>query len=331
MGVDKVKEKIVASILCFGDRHEYIQDVVYSCKSLNINTFIVFCNAISDDYAAKIRGIFESSDLDLHILHSENNAGSAGGFRSIISYYYNRTDADYLLLLDDDSILQSVYDDFRIITEGRPVISLYRSDRKSMRDVLEGKSPKFVYPPAGSVLGFDVVYYLRKLLLGSSIQGTSGLASSAGLHEAPYGGLILHRSAVSAVGFPRSDFFLYADDIEFSRRLTGCFGPIPLEARISIREMDASWNAGTGSNNFLFKLRASKNFVRNYYSVRNRIFIDRSASGRSVIGRIRFRINYALVRLLIWTFWPSADRRPLNMALRDGTNGNLGKIDDRLL
>jgi|TARA_A100001391_G_scaffold205337_2_gene205136 GT2 family glycosyltransferase len=317
---------VSAGILCFGDRYGYIEMVVRSCVEIGIEHIILFANSCSDDYATHIEHLV-SIGLVSTVLRSDDNVGSAAGYSAILANWVENSDNESILLLDDDSVLTPT-GEFALDCEligSASAASVYRPDRMVMRRAVEGVSTDQLYPPVGSALAFDIFHTPRRLFRRTPQQPRDREAR-AKLLEAPYSGLIIGRDVIEKIGKPNSDYFIYADDTEFTRRIVKHFGPIFILQSLNINDMEPSWNAGMRSNNFLVKLFSSKSDVRAYYSIRNRLFIDKeTAANRGKTTYFRFVVNYTIVRMVIYTFLRSEVRKSALRALQDGYHGRLGR------
>jgi hypothetical protein len=119
------------------------------------------------------------------------------------------------------------------------------------------------------------------------------------LHEAPYSGLVISRQVTEGIR-PNLNYFVYADDIEYTRKLSKRLGGIRISYNLRLEERELSWNGGSGSSNFLLMVARGVVGARLYYSIRNRAMLDLDENrSASVISRVVFRINYLITLAIL--------------------------------
>ncbi len=314
-------QSLSVGVLCYGERSTYIDKVVADALTLKPVEITLFCNSCSPGYMAVVETLAVQHQ-NIRIVKSEENIGSAGGFGALIDDFAVRGKGKHLLLLDDDSGVRRILPNDDILG---PVQVVLRKDRKVMRDALQGISHSLLYPPAGSVLAFDAIYYARKLAtkLLPSVRKQTAVTL---LKEAPYSGLVISKKLVNSIEGPRADFFIYADDTEYTRRLSQLAGGIKIITYLELFEYDQSWNAGAGSNNFIYKLRTRGSNFSTYYSVRNRVYLDKIDAENSGFGAsMRFRFNILLLSVVTRLLLKGRALVVFREAVSDALNGRLGK------
>jgi len=137
--------------------------------------------------------------------------------------------------------------------------------------------------------------------------------------------MLFHSDLVQKFGVPDERFVLYADDTEYSGRITRGGGRILLVTGASIRDAEPSWNAEQAYANSFVALLTAKEDLRAYYSVRNNVYL---ATHVWPINRCVLRLNR---RAFLATLWiasrilrRSERYRLLRRAIADGENGRLG-------
>jgi len=189
------------------------------------------------------------------------NVGSAKAFAAGIEAAL-RGDSRFFVLLDDDNIIapggvNALLSEIRTDPEGmrhpeRLAALGWRHDGASFADV----------PARSSFLNFR---------LGRK---PGRRETAAALPFAPYGGLLAHRDLFAAIGLPRPDMVLYADDTEYTSRIVKAGGRIaPVEA-CKICDADQSWNRAAVTTSYLVRLLEEGSDFRVYYSIRNRVWFD---------------------------------------------------------
>lgn len=314
-------QSLSVGVLCYGERSTYINKVVADAQTLKPLEITLFCNSCSLGYIAVVEDLAVQHQ-NIRILKSEENIGSAGGFGALIDDFAFRGISTHLLLLDDDSGVRRILPNDNILGPAQVVL---RKDRKVMRDALQGISHSLLYPPPGSVLAFDAIYYARKLA-AKLLQFDRKQEAVTLLKEAPYSGLVVSKELVNSIEGPRADFFIYADDTEYTRRISQLAGGIEIITSIELFEYDQSWNSGSGSNNFIYKLRTSGSDFSTYYSVRNRVYLDKIDAENSGMGpSMRFRFNIMLLGVITRLLLKGRTLGAFEEAISDAVNDRLGK------
>jgi hypothetical protein len=301
---------LTVGILTYGNRLSYVRKAVASSLTIPTSRVIIASNGCPVEVVDSLR-VIASREPRVFVIELGSNLGSAGGYRAVIQSFCCSKDSggDHLLLLDDDCVIEFADPDALQGLSPNRGYAIFRSDRRIMRRIAAGIPTSTLYPPVGSFLGFDPVFLLRKMI-SVRLRRQSGERI---LLEAPYSGLILSRAIIEAIGLPRLDFYLYGDDTEYTRRIVAKFGGIQLLSGVSIRELETSWNAGVGSNNFLLRLRRAGTSDRTFYSVRNGVYLDHVSASSSARTRLRFRLN----RILYLSLFRIALRRDVYDFVRE--------------
>ena len=148
--------------------------------------------------------------LGLKTLFLPENTGGAGGFFHGLKWLSSNWHGDFIWLLDDDAC-----------PEAEALEKLLRAVQKNPQAIgffpgvytRQGKVEKYSWPKKRFRPG-DLPPYpgyspaeIQKELLGPVAAGT-------------FVGLLLRPSALKKVGFPRADFFICFDDLEYTWRLS---------------------------------------------------------------------------------------------------------------
>lgn len=149
----------------------------------------------------------ESLDKSLYdVVNLEKNIGGAGGFSLGIKIAVTQG-YDLVWVMDDDTIpyptaLQRLVDAFSLSDNVGFAVS------KAVW--IDGKPHKMNCP------GFDVASRDREIMFNS--YSTPGIPAFS-IRSATFVSMLISAKAVKAVGLPIADFFIWADDIEFSSRI----------------------------------------------------------------------------------------------------------------
>ncbi len=121
------------------------------------------------------------------------------------------------------------------------------------------------------------------------------------------------------------DLVLYADDTEYTRRVTKLGGKIELVTEAELEDLEGSWNLKSKySNTFIGWLDGGSDF-RAFYAARNHAWFDRHVW---IDSRIEYFVNQAIYMALLKFFSLRArrsDRYSLLLeAIENGKRSKLG-------
>jgi GT2 family glycosyltransferase len=141
--------------------------------------------------------------------------------------------------------------------------------------------------------GFHVADVVNKIVRRLPRRQASDVPRDRQVGVTHFGGMLFHRSLVDRFGLPRSDFFMYADDTEFTWRITAAGGRIIQVADAVVEDLEpAAQQTARLRNRFVAALLTDSDF-RSYYAVRNLAFFESRF-------RRRNRVIFALNRLLFF-------------------------------
>lgn len=108
--------------------------------------------------------------------------------------------------------------------------------------------------------------------------------------------MLIHKSILNKIGYPNEEFYLYADDHEWSYRITKNGGKIYLILDSKIDDLELSWNIPKSVKETGFSIISKGNPYRVYYGVRNRVFFE---VNNLVDNKIIYYLNIIVYLLLI--------------------------------
>ncbi len=136
--------------------------------------------------------------------------------------------------------------------------------------------------------------------------------------------MLFRPALIHKIGLPDENFVLYEDDTEFTNRVRRAGGRLRLVLASRIHDAEQPWHKsspGWGPQKHLL----APSDVKVYYSVRNRVFLERHRWGHA---GPRYRVNQFIVVLTLLVFaLPSTRWRRLLLILRainDGIDCRLG-------
>lgn len=234
------KEKIVAVVVTYNRKDLLVKCLDGILNQTNpVDSIILIDNNSTDgtDKFLEQKGYFENQVID-YVKLSEN-IGGAGGFYEGIKRGYD-DGFDWFWLMDDDAIPcnDAVEKFLRKIKKDKKILAFTSKIIQSKSDKLEGCS------------GLEMV------------------------NSWTFVGCGFNKKIIESIGFPRKDFFIYYDDLDYSRRVIDSGFEIYLINDSLIYHKD--WNQkNTIHLNILFKRISIARIPewRIYYLIRNNILM----------------------------------------------------------
>lgn len=317
----------------YGDRADLLEQVVEAAIALGVGQVVVVDNASTATSAARIDEICRRHDGRTKLVRLARNLGSAGGFKAGLEVAETLNGIEFIWLLDDDNqpapdALERLAMAYQLLGASveNALVSL-RPTRGEYSSAARWGETVGIVP--NSFLGFHIKASLvNRLRLRTRTkpepeQFHSPLLS---LGYAPYGGLLFHKSWLSRVGLPNPDFFLYEDDHEYSMRLLSAGGRIYLCATSLLRELECSWGAASEGAPALVSARSQD--LRVYYTVRNRVFLEKQFVSSGFVYRLNVFILLAVmvVRAIAIERSPRFLLRRLGIIRRAYVEGRRGQL-----
>jgi O-antigen/teichoic acid export membrane protein/GT2 family glycosyltransferase len=324
---------VCAVCVTYGKRWHFLREALASARQEGVARAVVVDNGSQEDIQALASAEF--GDF-VEVVRMGRNTGSAGGFKAGISRALARG-SDFLLLLDDDNRLEPgclvrLSDAHAEAAAMVPVESLavlaYRDRYADIAARVATASAMSAHRSA--FFGFrieDVPFKLfRRTRLGRRWITRRASPAPVTMSVAPYSGLFFHRSMPQMHGLPDDRFVLYADDTDFSYRVTRGGGQIILVPEARLGEMELSWNVKARFGNTFDGLLLGDGDFRAFYWTRNIAYFERWSRGSR--GLLR-SINRGLYLSALWLRAAMLRRGKrldlLMQAIRDGEAGRLGE------
>lgn len=269
--------QILLGVLGYGARIPDLEALLSLVHAPESAGMLVFWN--SPDAAVEERlAALSAASPQVEIRTSQDNLGSAGGYRRLLEWASSRDSWNYLLLLDDDQVLQTsalaALSDYASARASRHDVDTlylaYRRDLTELSALVEQGTPLADIRP-GACLGFHLANLFRPPAGFSSHVDGEGIR----LDAAPYGGLLIPRAALHRLGFPIESLFLYADDAELTLRFTRGGGTIRLLPQAVVTDRFPSWNATDSRGGNLMRRILHLDDTKARYEARNRNFLSR--------------------------------------------------------
>lgn len=200
--------KIVNLIVTY-NRADMLNTVLNKLRENECDEIVIFDNA-STDHTSDVVGKFKKIIPRIHYLKHHSNIGGSGGFHEALRYFYlNFENKDYALLHDDDSW---------------PAFSL-----NSLKNLLGRDSPvhfccPVIYPQGDLNLMNRPGYnsFLRKPweLVSNKKRRPASIddfdGDSKSFDYCSFVGYGIKHEALSKVGLPAKEFFIYSDDTAYT-------------------------------------------------------------------------------------------------------------------
>lgn len=241
--------------------------------------------------------------IDFKVIHSKENLGGAGGFKLGIESTSSKI--DYLLLIDDDAMLCPNF----------------------LKDI-ENSIVDGIVAYSGTVQtdgAIDKTHRRRitndMLLTHKDVSESEYQRDFFDYDLSTFCGLLINTEIIKKIGLPKSEYFIWYDDSEYSLR---------------IRKYSKIRNINSAIINHKTKLSYSDRFTwKSYYGYRNKIDMGRNYSSCPLIF-ISYRILYHSIRTIQYSlksiFAKKIDRKyyrfSANLSINvisDSLKGKLGK------
>ena len=329
-----IKYNICVVTVTYGNRLAFLQQVLQSVISHPlVSNVIIVDNASDYDIEKEMLALVDNKII---LLKQTDNTGSAMGYQTGLKYAHTQTNADFILLLDDDNVpdenalntLLASWDNIEGANSTKALFCL-RTDRKQHIKIAKGENPNRYYMIPDNFMGFHFLRIFKnqhsKFL--DKFESQNPFKASAKMPYVPYGGLFMHRDMIQEIGYPNEEFFLYVDDSEYTYRITAAGGTIWLIPEAQINDVDKSQGIGYRKKMFRSQLLDLWSF-RTYYHIRNRMYFY---SKHTIHNKFIFKLNKTLfllnLRIISVLSHKNAAYQKLKQAVDDGLNGRLGKAN----
>lgn len=268
---NKVTSQIVATVVTY-NRKELLAECINALLNSEMPCDILIVDNFSTDGTEESIKPFLANKR-VNYVNTGANLGGAGGFNFAINYA-SQLNYEYFWLMDDDTIVHSD-------TLVKLMTTAKKLDNKfgflcSFANFTDGTACKMNIPTLSK----------RWFEMNGKISGVLRV------EKATFVAFLVRKEAVKKVGLPIKDFFIWADDSEYSYRLTQSY-PCYLVSDSQVTHK-MKQNADANFNTFLSE--DSSRVERYFYSFRNRYFIAKEQGFKSV-----FSFTLKLVGFLLLT------------------------------
>ncbi|MBV1879117.1 MAG: glycosyltransferase [Pseudomonadales bacterium] len=275
----------------------------------------------------------KSTDADnvdkVDIIRLGSNTGSANGFKAGIEKAIAKG-AEYIWLLDDDNCPRSdalplLIKQFKRLSASNACYDIAVTSMRPNHSIDRVSQQR---GSGSSFLGFcyaDIPAKILNRFIKKPAVKVADCGQTVAVFSCPYGGFFFHASLIEKIGLPNADFILYADDIEFSSRLSISGGKIVLITDSIVDDLEFSWNANMSNESYLRTWLTGGSDLRAFYSARNQVYTEHLRAK----GNWTYWVNRCIYTVLLTTYALALRRlgrlRVLLSAIRDGSNATLGE------
>ena len=164
-------------------------------------------NNASEDHTKDVLKAAQETGLPLHITHSPDNLGGAGGFHLGMRTAYE-AGHDRIWLMDDDVLpAQDCLE--TLLDQQQPFVTAVREDRhgtliEKAATHFDLRNPLALKPKRSAV---EDEYATREQM-----------PERVALHNVAFEGPLIHRDVIAAIGLPDPSYFIFYDDADFAIR-----------------------------------------------------------------------------------------------------------------
>lgn len=294
-----MENKVFVVTVTYGNRFHLLKQVIESSFREGVCKVIVVDN--NSDKESRDQLIkYEKSNPKIKVIYLPENTGSAGGYKRGLEEAYNETDCEFIWLLDDDNVpkkdalieLFNVWGNIQDKKKYSNTAMLSFREKKeytSLQAILKNK-PTLVLGPPYSFNGFSITSFLGKTyrfirrIINKNYDSILAkkrielLRKNNKIHGkvavAPYGGLLIHKLLLDKIGYPKEKLFTYADDHEWSYRITASGGNIFFCLNSIVDDIELSWHIKDKNLSTFNAMLESGNTTQVFYSLRNRIYLE---------------------------------------------------------
>lgn len=327
---------VCAVLVTYGRRFDLVRQTLMALLEHHpaIRDIVVVDNGSEYDFGTALASAGLAGRV--HVVTLGSNQGSAGGFAAGL-HAAAKLPADLIWLLDDDNrpkrdALRRLLDAYGMLGyDPKNLVVSLRPDRYQYVMAAQNGTAEQIVANHFQGMSFGKLVGLA-LHRGASksLPASTPKFPCVQLQFAPYGGLLLSRQWTSWVDGPNQDFYVYADDFEYTARIRRNGGRLYLCATSEIEDIDTSWYASAPGARSLVD-RGSPDF-RVYYSVRNQAVLEKEEQTSAMLYWLN--VCTGLFALSVWSLartkspaWLALRLKLIVQAIFDGRTHRLGKVD----
>jgi len=268
---------VLCIIVTYGSRFRYLKEVVKRILKEKIKNILIISNG-SDEISKKSILDLKKKNENIKLIILNKNYGSAFAVKKGLKYA-QKSNSKYILLLDDDNlplegfkkILLKKYEQYggsykNIFSPNRYKLKYYKN--------LKFKNNPFFFLK-NNFIKFNllsIIFYFIKNIFIKKKKFKKDIL----MQVAPYGGLFFNKEILKHIGYPKTNFFSYADDFDFTLRMTKNNFNIYYSKDYLIKDLEITFDE---SNYFSNKIDEKKIF----FQVRNHTYFSRNFISNKII------------------------------------------------
>lgn len=290
-------KRVVIVTVTYGDRRSELTAMLDAVDRLAGGDAIVATIVVDNGAAAATRSMLAGREVEIVSLGS--NRGSAIGFGAGIARGLE-IDADYMWLLDDDNCPEpSALTELLAAAETYGASSAFQCMRPSyepLRRLAAGVHPQDVFGHPNGFLGESLRHRL-----GAARRLPRQTDDAPQMPWAMFGGFFAPVEAFAAAGEPRRDYVIYADDSEYTHRISAAGWRLRLLPKAVVEDVDEAWWEVAGerlgvTSAVTPRVELAEERRRMYYTVRNSVHFERS---QRVTNRFEYAANMVAKHLVM--------------------------------
>lgn len=222
-------------------------------QTYEITNLFVIDNNSTDDTTLYLRQLSRKYSC-IQPVYLSKNIGGAGGFYEGLKKYINNSDSDFVWIMDDDTIPSpTALEDLILKTNKVSNLGFLASNVRW----IDGS-------PAVMNIPQPIVEWNKNIKYGL-----------VGIEYASFVSILFPRNVIFKVGLPIKDYFIWGDDVEFTKRITqkGFSGFMVIN---SVVKHEIKQNIGT---NIILE-KSPTRIKRYYYARRNTMYTMKKRYGK---------------------------------------------------
>ena len=313
---------VTVIIVTYANRFSLLNRVIEVCLKSGVNDIVVVDNN-SDKSSVDQLKTMEREKPNMHIIWNSLNLGSAKAFKQGLQFAQKLPNSFIWLLDDDNQPEENALNNLKAFWVGKSndvkCLLAYRPDREQYKNAIELDQQDLILGKKNSFSGFHIFDKLHKLFPVKMAKPNP--ERSGKIPYAPYGGMFFEKDLLETIGMPNEDLFLYADDHDWSYRITKKGYKIMLILDAVIQDIDTSWSA-KNKGSYFRNIRTAP-AIRVYYSIRNRMIFERD---NLVTNQFLYALNFWLFKFFMMIFnYRNSNYKVFLRAVRDAKTNNLVK------
>ena len=324
--------QVCGVIVTYGDRFHLLSQVIDALLKERIDKIVIIDNGSSVNTQTGVKKY--PANVILH--RFEENKGTAIAFKTGIIKAIE-TSCEFIWLMDDDTVpvtgsldhLKDFWKNFsRNEKEKTIALCSYRKDRSNFVKAFGGNNPDDILPAKNNFAGFHLKNLFAKIserINPGKKRSAEPAPGAARISAATYGGLFFHKDLMEKIGLPDESYFLYADDFDFTYRITKAGGEIWIVTNSIIHDLESSFYLPAKKNILYHSAFDSPTESSSYYALRNTVYFSKKFL---VNNKFVYRLNKFLFLAFITVIGilrgESKRLKLIRAAIKDGENGRLG-------